>query len=211
MGVSERISELMKKRGISQNRLAKAAQISQSGLSAILSGAVSPKETTLNAIAEALGVPVIDLYVERSGYVSYDSKTDRYYPVAADSISIRRNAVPVIGNIACSPQTAPDVNADGYADLPDGVRADFALRCKGDSMSPMFNDGDLVLIRRQPEVENGQVAAVSINGETTLKHVYKTENGLLLFANNTKYEPIQVKPDDDVTVYGLAVGYVRMF
>lgn len=61
MSVGERIDELRRKRGLSQNRLAKLAQISQSGLSSIISGAVSPKENTMNAIASALGCSVYDL------------------------------------------------------------------------------------------------------------------------------------------------------
>lgn len=61
MNVIDRIKEEMKARGISQNKLAKAAQMSQSGLSSILNGAVSPKENTLQAIAAALGVPLSDL------------------------------------------------------------------------------------------------------------------------------------------------------
>lgn len=195
MRVGERIAEAMKKRGISQNKLAKLAQISQSGLSSIISGAVSPKEVTLQAIASGLGCSVSELIGEEG--VSF--------------IPIVRRSVPILGNIACSPQTMPDMNPDGYADLPEGVHADFALRCNGDSMQPMFEDGDLVLIRKQPEVENGQVAAIGINGETTLKHVYKQTGGLLLLANNAKYTPIQTKPNDDIVIYGLAVGYVRMW
>ena len=211
MGVGERIAEIMKKRGFTQNKLANAAKISQSGLSTIISEAVSPKESTLKAIADALGCTILDFYESHGGYYAYDKQAGEYYPLTMESIPIVHEAVPIIGNIACSPQTIPDTEPEGYADLPDGVRADFALRCNGDSMQPMFNDGDLVLIRKQPEVENGQVAAIGINGETTLKHVYKHENGLLLVANNTKYAPIQTSPQDDVSIFGLAVGYVRMF
>jgi len=61
MPVNERIKAVMERRGYSQNRLAKAAQISQSGLSSILSGASSPKENTLRAISDALGVSVAEL------------------------------------------------------------------------------------------------------------------------------------------------------
>ena len=65
MGVSDRIKEEMKKKGISQNRLAKLAQISQSGLSSIINGASSPKENTLQAIACALQIPVSVLMDEQ--------------------------------------------------------------------------------------------------------------------------------------------------
>ena len=64
MSVIERIKEEMAKKGFSQNRLAKAAQMSQSGLSSILSGNVSPKENTLRSIAEALNVPLSELLEE---------------------------------------------------------------------------------------------------------------------------------------------------
>lgn len=72
MGVVDRIKEEMQKRGISQNKLAKAAQLSQSGLSSILSGSVSPKENTLQAIASALNMPLTDLMDEKPGAVSTD-------------------------------------------------------------------------------------------------------------------------------------------
>ena len=130
MNVGQRIQQKMAEKRISQNRLAKAAQISQSGLSSIISGAVSPKEVTLSAIAKALDCSVSELMGE----------------YAPGVIPIVRNAVPVIGSIACGERITPDTEKDGYTDLPDGIHADFALRCKGDSMIPTFLDGDLVHI-----------------------------------------------------------------
>ena len=197
MHIGQRIQKKMTEQHISQNRLAKAAQISQSGLSSIISGAVSPKEITVQAIAKALNCSVSELMGE----------------IAPGFIPIIPKAVPIAGNIACSPQVEPDANPDGYADLPDGVRADFALRCKGDSMSPTFQDGDLVLIRKQPEVENGQIAAVGIDGETTLKHVYIQNSGLLLVADNPAFSPIYTPADSnrEIVIYGLAVGFLRYF
>ena len=197
--IGKNIKRLRLGAGYSQEQLARKLKISQ--------GAVSQweKEKT---------VPDTNMLLEMASLfnVSLDEFADDSPRRELDGVvAMRRLAVPIVGSIACSPQREPEVIPDGYADLPEGVRADFALKCKGDSMSPMFNDGDLVLIRQQPEVESGQVAAVGINGETTLKHVYKTDNGLLLFANNPKYEPIQTKPEDDVLIFGLAVGYVRMF
>lgn len=193
MTVGERIESEMKKRGISQNRLAKLAQISQSGLSSIIHGAVSPKEATLQNIANALGCNASELL----GGSAF--------------ISIERNAVPIIGEIACGEQITAQQNIDGYTDVPSGVHADFALKCKGDSMTPTFNDGDIVLIRKQPEVENGQIAAVGINGEATLKHFYNQNGMILLTADNPRFPPIHVAPDDDIVVYGLAIGYTRIF
>jgi repressor LexA len=130
-----------------------------------------------------------------------------------DGISIKRGAVPIIGEIACGTPITAEQNIEGYADLPDGVRADFALKCKGDSMIPTFENGDLVLIRKQPDVEEGQIAAVNVRGETTLKHVYHRQSALLLVADNPKYQPIYAPlgSDEEVVIHGLAVGYVRLF
>lgn len=195
MHVGQRIQLLMEKKRISQNRLAKAAQISQSGLSSIINGASSPKEVTLSAIANALGCSIGELLGETPPGI----------------VPIMKNAVPIVGEIACGTPITAEQNIEGYADLPDGVRADFALRCKGDSMEPTFNDNDLVLIRQQPDVEDGQIAAVDIDCEATLKHVYHQVNGLLLVADNPKYKPLFVPASDKIIIHGLAVGYTRMF
>ena len=80
-------------------------------------------------------------------------------------------------------------------------------------MTPTFIDGDLVLIRSQPEVENGQIAAVNVDGETTMKRVYRHPDGLHLVADNPRYQPIFVPADSDavIIIHGLAVGYTRLF
>jgi repressor LexA len=188
---------MMKSRGYSQLKLAKKAQISQSGLSTIINGGSSPSTVTLQAIAAALECSVAELMGE----------------TATGFVQIRTAAVPIVGDIACGVPITAEQNISGYADLPDGIHADFALRCKGDSMIPTLRDGDLVLIRQQPEVEPGQIAAVNVNGETTLKHVYPQPNGLLLTADNANFPPIFVpnEPDGEIIIHGLAVGYTRIF
>jgi repressor LexA len=122
-----------------------------------------------------------------------------------------KGVVPIVGEIACGQPITAEQNIDGLADLPDGVTADFALRCKGDSMTPTFQPGDLVLIRQQPEVQQGQIAAVGIDGEATLKRFYKSGEGVVLVADNPAYLPQVYQAETEVKVYGLAVGFVRMF
>lgn len=200
MTVGEKIKLEMKRQNVTQNKLAKAAKISQSGLSSIVSGQVSPREDTLRAIADALGCSFSELLGEQ------ENTSFPFIPIQARS-------VPIVGTIACGTPITAEQNIDGYADLPEGVRADFALRCRGDSMYPTFNDGDIVLLRQQPDVEDGQIAAVLINGEATLKHVYHEPDGLLLVADNPAFAPIHVKPtaDDYSAIQGRAVGYTRIF
>lgn len=195
MHIGQRIQARMDALHTSQNKLAKAAQISQSGLSSIIAGRVSPKENTLQAIAKALKCNASDLIG------------------SSDIIQLIHNAVPIVGDIACGVPITAEQNITGYADLPDSVHADFALRCKGDSMAPTFIDGDLVLIRQQPDVDDGQIAAVSIDGEATLKHVYHQTDGVLLVADNPAFSPIVARTASDrqILIHGLAVGYTRMF
>jgi repressor LexA len=126
-------------------------------------------------------------------------------------INIVKDAVPIVGDIVCGKPITAEQNIDGYAELPDGVTADFALRCKGDSMTPTFQPGDLVLIRQQPEVQPGQIAAVGIDGEATLKRFYKNGDGVVLIADNPAYPPQVYPAGTDVRVYGLAVGFVRVW
>lgn len=195
--VGKRISELRRDRGYNQEELAEMARISRITLARYETGVIEPGAFALSRIADALGVSTDELLC----------RTEKMLPF----IQVIKKAVPVVGEIACGTPITAEQNIEEYADLPDGVHADFALRCKGDSMEPTFKDGDLVLIRQQTSVENGQIAAVGINGEATLKHVYAhNETQLLLVADNPKYPPIQTGAEG-VTIYGLAVGYTRIF
>jgi repressor LexA len=78
-------------------------------------------------------------------------------------------------------------------------------------MEPTFLHGDLVLIRQQPEVQNGQIAAVGVDGEAMLKRVYRQENGITCVSDNPAYPPAFFAAGEGVIVYGLAVGYVRIW
>lgn len=79
-------------------------------------------------------------------------------------------------------------------DMDESVHADFCLRCKGDSMiNARIFDGDIVYIRQQDDVENGEIAAVVIDGEATLKRVYKYPNRLELRAENPTFPVINIE------------------
>ena len=198
--IGENIKRLRKKARYSQEQIARKLGLTQGSVSSWETGRNNPEASQLAELAKILDVSVEDFF---------DESPHR----DLDAINITRRAVPILGNVPCGEQRIPDTEPDGYADLPEGVQADFALRCIGDSMSPLFMDGDLVLIRQQTDVEEGQIAAVSIDGETTLKHVYHHPGGLLLIAENSKYKPISVPftPDKEIIIHGLAVGYLRVF
>lgn len=199
--IGKNIKRLRRGRGYSQEQLARKLNVTQGAVSHWEQGANTPDTAQLLALARVFDVS-LDEFTDDSPLRDLDGLTP-----------IKRDAVPILGNISCGERVTPDTNPEGYADLPDGVHADFALRCKGDSMIPTLQDGDLVLIRQQPGVENGQIAAVDVNGETTLKHVYQQPDGLLLTAENAKFAPVFVPAgqDGEIIIHGLAVGYLRLF
>lgn len=120
------------------------------------------------------------------------------------------NAVPLLGTIACGSPILAQENLEGEVTVPENIKADFALRCKGDSMvDARINDGDIVYIRQQPIVNNGEIAAVLIGDEATLKRVYISKSTITLMACNSKYEPFVFsgKEIEQVHILGKAVGF----
>ena len=99
--------------------------------------------------------------------------------------------IPLLGTIACGEPITAVENVDQYIDVAENIHCTFALRCKGDSMiDARIMDGDVVYIREQPQVENGEIAAVLIDDEATLKRVYLSDGVVQLVACNAKYSPL---------------------
>lgn len=121
------------------------------------------------------------------------------------------SSVPLVGRIACGTPITAEQNVEAYISVPSMWRADFALMCKGDSMSPTICDGDLVCIRSQTTVENGQIAAVLVDDEATLKRFYRCGDTVILQPENPKFEPFSYTKEEINTlrIEGVAVGFCR--
>lgn len=120
--------------------------------------------------------------------------------------------VPLVGAIACGQPILAEENVEEMVDAPAGRGVDFCLICKGDSMIDAgIHDGDIVYIRQQTDVENGEIAAVRIGDEATLKRVYKSAGGIVLAPANAAYTPQMYGPDtlDDIQIEGKAVGWTH--
>lgn len=119
--------------------------------------------------------------------------------------------VPLVGRIACGTPITAEQNVERMVCVPSKWHSTFTLTCKGDSMEPRIHDGDLVAIRSQPEVENGEIAAVRIDGEATLKHVYLHDNFIELRPENPVFSSIILSREDmnNVVIEGKAVGLCR--
>lgn len=123
----------------------------------------------------------------------------------------RTKRVPLMGEIpAGEPMLVSEEHIEYYIEADASLHVDFCLRVKGDSMiDARINDGDIVFIRKQPMVENGEIAAVSIDNEVTLKRFYKNNGGVILKPENAKYQPRFFTAEDfkNIRVLGKAVFF----
>lgn len=123
---------------------------------------------------------------------------------------IRTKKVPLLGTIAAGVPIYADENFDGYRECTEDIDADFCLKIQGDSMiGARINDGDIVFIKKQPDVDNGEIAAVLIEDEATLKRVYKEKDSLILQAENPRYAPIVCTAESYVEchIMGKAIAF----
>lgn len=131
----------------------------------------------------ALALDVSPAYL--MGWESGENLPDNIQPMP------EMREVPRVGEIACGTPILAEENLDGYDKVPAYAQCDFTLVCKGDSMiNARIFDGDIVCIRQQPEVENGEIAAVLIDDEATLKRVKRFEDHIVLEPENPLYRPI---------------------
>lgn len=124
---------------------------------------------------------------------------------------IKTYKLPLIGTIACGAPILAEQNIEEYIDTDSTVKADFCLRCKGDSMiNVRIFDGDIVYIRQQPDVENGEIAAVCIDDEATLKRVYKYPNRLELRPENPTFPVLNYEGSEleNIRIIGKAVAFL---
>lgn len=189
--------------GMSQGELAKRLGYkSRSTIAKIESGENDIPQSKIEAFADALSVTAAYL-------MGWEDN-----PLPSNLIPLPgTKRIPLLGTIACGNPITAIENPDEFVLMPDNVHADFALRCQGDSMiNARILDGDIVYIRRQDEVDNGDIAAVIIGDEATLKRVYldKENNRLTLMAENPAFPPLVFQGADleQVRIIGKAVAFL---
>lgn len=206
------LKNLRTSRGITQGELATMLDVSRSTVGMYETGGREPDFETMEAIADIFNVDM--------DYLMGRTQVERKHPISPPAQEIPPGfqplpemvQVPLIGTIACGTPILAEQNIKSYIGVPAAWRADFALECHGDSMSPTICDGDVVCIRSQPEVEQGQIAAVRIGEEATLKHCYYQNGVMQLIADNPAvclpmvYTGQQL---EEIEVEGLAVGFCR--
>ena len=200
---------------MTQAELSSRSKISKSSISHYLKGDWEGKQDAVYSIAQVLNV-------SEAWLMGYDVPMDAEHATPsqpAQKATIppgfepmpEMDMVPLVGRIACGTPITAEQNVERIVCVPSKWRSTFTLTCKGDSMEPRIHDGDLVAIRKQPEVENGEIAAVRIGEEATLKHVYLHENFIELRPENPAFSSIILSREDmnDVVIEGKAVGLCR--
>lgn len=178
----------------------------RSSISKIESGKADIPQSKVKAFADVLDTTVSWLLgIDANEENAPNSIPPGFQPLPA------MTEVPLVGRIACGTPITAEENIERMVCVPAKWRATFTLTCEGSSMEPKIHDGDLVAIRSQPTVENGEVAAVRIDGEATLKRVYLHENFIELRAENPDYTSIILTKEEmnTVTIEGKAVGLCR--
>ena len=187
-----RLRALMQENGDTIYTVASLLSMQASTVSRYVNGQYVPKAPTLELLARHYGVNPTWLMGED----------------VPRTLSEKQNAVPVLGDVAAGVPIWAQENYDGLAAVDPGENVDFALRIRGDSMqNARIHNGDLVYVRRQPEVENGEIAVILVDGEATVKRVYDKGDALVLHPENEAYTDMVFPKDGsrDIAVLGKVI------
>lgn len=214
---SERLKEIMNTRGLKQVDILEKAKpycqkygvrLGRNDLSQYVSGKVTPGQEKLTVLGLALGVTETwlmgyDVPMERDNNEKINSLPHQ------DFKPISKRKYKYLGEIACGEPIFADEQYETFIELDSDIHADFVLKAKGDSMiNARIHDGDIVFIKEQNDVNDGEIAAVIIDDEATLKRVYKYDDYIMLNAENPAYKPIQINKTDakNVRIIGKAIS-----
>ena len=212
MTIGEKIKQARIDKGLTQEELAeKLGYKSRSSVNKIETGGRDIPRSQIKRIAEILDVSPISLL----GFED-EKPTEPLTELTAQFDNIRPvqlKRFPMLGEIACGEPIWADEDHESHIMADMDIQADFCLRAKGDSMiNARIFDGDIVFIKEMPIVENGDIAAVIIDNEATLKRFYydKENNYLQLIAENPLYKPLVYRNEqlDEIRVLGKAVYFM---
>lgn len=186
------IKDLRLKKGITQSELASLCGVHQTAVSQWEKGRTLPDKASLLKLSDIFGVS-IDTLMKK--------KTEN-----------KANTVPVLGYVRAGCPAEAIENIIDYEELSPEMAAKgehFGLKIVGDSMSPRICQGDVVIVRKQNYIENGEIGVVLINNlDATVKKVVKNGTGLTLIPFNPEYEPMLFTAEEIVTLPVTIIGKV---
>lgn len=186
---AKRLSDTLNACGLTAKELADKSGVSKNSISQYINGVHAPSNISAGKMAKVLGVSPVWL-------------------MGLDVPAESPRRFPILGAVACGEPILMECDFDLCVEKD--IKADFVLRAKGDSMKDArILDGDLVFVKSQPTVENGQIAVVAVDDSATLKRFYKYGDLIVLRACNPDFPDIEIKETDNkrVAVLGLAVAF----
>lgn len=201
IGIAIKNARLQK--GMSAVTLSQLANVAKSSISDWENGKTQPSADAFFRMCEALEMTPSQILKLNNNVNDIPNE---------DIIGIKKIKIPVLGTIACGQPIFAEEHVECFVDSINNTHCDFALRASGDSMiNARIHDGDLVFIRQQEAVENGEIAAILIDNEATLKRVFYDEKKatLTLVAENPRYAPFvfQGTELDNIKILGKAVAF----
>ena len=205
--IAERLQQAMELRELRQTDLVEKSGVNKGALSSYISGRYQPKQENIYRLAKALNVSEAWLMG-----ADVPMETPSQAPSFSNVRPIETRRFPVLGEIACGTPIFMDEERELYIESGANIHADFCLIARGDSMiNARINDGDIVFIQKDVEIVDGQIYAVAIDDEATLKRLYydRKQNILQLLAENPKYSPMVYSGEslDHIHVLGRAVAF----
>lgn len=203
--ISARLNALLSKTPYKKADVVRQTGISESTVYDYFNGKTLPSPESIDKLADFF-------------HVSKEEIDPRFATSPENVVPVDQShlvKIPLIGHIACGEPITADQNVEGYITeyFPESVDPDsiFALKCEGDSMEPYILDGDIAYIRQQPEVEDGEIAAVLVDGDTraTLKRVKRVGDQVILSPDNPRFSPIVLDKDHPGKIIGKMIKMSR--
>lgn len=219
MTTFDRIEELCKERNISRRKMEQDAGIAVGSSSKWKNGLI-PSQKSLQKLSEFFNVTVAYLTGESEFRSEQDAVMGRW---SAQYEKDARNElgkieagirIPVLGEVPCGiPLEAIElIDVDDWEEISEKLARTgkfFGLKSKGDSMSPRIQEGDVLIVRQQPDAESGDVVIAKINGSNACcKKLLKTDDGIVLQSFNPMYEPMFFSNEDIKKKPVLIIGKV---
>lgn len=207
MKTGEIIKNKRKEQGLTLEELGSMIGVKRATMQRYESGVIKciPMDK-IEAIAKRLNTTPTYLM----GWEKNDTSTE-FHSNLNNSSSLTMKELPLLNSVVSGKPILLKENTELYLEVSPKVRADFVIRAKGDSMkNARIHDGDIVFVREQPIVKNGEIAVILINNEIILRRIYyKEKTKLVLIAENPKYEPLIYigKEIEKIKILGKAISF----
>ena len=206
MSIANNIKHLRESHGMSQAEFGNIAGVTDKAVSTWETGKKEPRMGAIQKIADYFGIKKSNIIDERDSNVSE-------IPAGFEPLP-KMVKIPLISEIARGTPILAEQNIADYINCPEACKATFALRCHGNSMAGAeIHDGDIIFIRQQPDVENGQIAAVQIHDDccnAILKRFYRNGDTVILMAENSDFPPLTFQREEisKIHIAGRAVYHL---